>query len=74
MAMIKGNMKSEQQEGMTEMEQNNVQIREVCVITGGGSGMGLAAAKCMPRHKRGQQTHGANEREEDASREPRTAV
>ena len=25
--------------------------REVCVITGGGSGMGLAAAKCMAREK-----------------------
>jgi len=25
--------------------------RDVCVITGGGSGMGLAAAKCMPKEK-----------------------
>lgn len=25
--------------------------KEVCVITGGGSGMGLAAAKCMPKEK-----------------------
>ena len=23
--------------------------KNVCVITGGGSGMGLAAAKCMPK-------------------------
>lgn len=34
-----------------KMEQSNVQKKEVCVITGGGSGMGLAAAKCMPKHK-----------------------
>ncbi len=33
------------------MEQINAVRKEVCVITGGGSGMGLAAAKCMPRHK-----------------------
>ena len=26
-------------------------MRDVCVITGGGSGMGLAAAKCMPKEK-----------------------
>lgn len=26
-------------------------MKEVCVITGGGSGMGLAAAKCMPKEK-----------------------
>lgn len=26
-------------------------MRNVCVITGGGSGMGLAAAKCMPQDK-----------------------
>lgn len=26
-------------------------MKTVCVITGGGSGMGLAAAKCMPREK-----------------------
>lgn len=26
-------------------------MREVCVITGGGSGMGLAAAKYMPKEK-----------------------
>ena len=26
-------------------------MKSVCVITGGGSGMGLAAAKCMPREK-----------------------
>ncbi|MBQ8160320.1 MAG: SDR family NAD(P)-dependent oxidoreductase [Clostridia bacterium] len=26
-------------------------MREVCVITGGGSGMGLAAARCMPKEK-----------------------
>ncbi|MBR1931805.1 MAG: SDR family oxidoreductase [Lachnospiraceae bacterium] len=26
-------------------------MADVCVITGGGSGMGLAAAKCMPRDK-----------------------
>ena len=26
-------------------------MSDVCVITGGGSGMGLAAAKCMPRQK-----------------------
>ena len=25
--------------------------KEVCVITGGGSGMGLVAAKCMPKEK-----------------------
>ena len=25
--------------------------RNVCVITGGGSGMGLEAAKCMPKDK-----------------------
>ena len=25
--------------------------KSVCVITGGGSGMGLAAAKCMPKDK-----------------------
>ena len=25
--------------------------KNVCVITGGGSGMGLAAAKCMPKEK-----------------------
>ena len=25
--------------------------KEVCVITGGGSGMGLAAAKYMPKEK-----------------------
>lgn len=25
--------------------------KDVCVITGGGSGMGLAAAKCMPKEK-----------------------
>ena len=25
--------------------------KNVCVITGGGSGMGLAAAKCMPKDK-----------------------
>lgn len=25
--------------------------KEVCVITGGGSGMGLAAAKFMPKEK-----------------------
>ena len=25
--------------------------KTVCVITGGGSGMGLAAAKCMPKDK-----------------------
>lgn len=33
------------------MEQENRQVRQVCVITGGGSGMGLAAAKYMPKHK-----------------------
>lgn len=33
------------------MENMNTERREVCVITGGGSGMGLAAAKCMPRYK-----------------------
>ncbi|MBQ7859648.1 MAG: SDR family oxidoreductase [Faecalibacterium sp.] len=27
------------------------QVKEVCVITGGGSGMGLAAAKFMPKEK-----------------------
>ena len=27
-------------------------MNEVCVITGGGSGMGLAAAKYMPKEKR----------------------
>jgi len=26
-------------------------MKNVCVITGGGSGMGLAAAKCMPKEK-----------------------
>jgi len=26
-------------------------MKSVCVITGGGSGMGLAAAKCMPKEK-----------------------
>lgn len=26
-------------------------MKQVCVITGGGSGMGLAAAKCMPKEK-----------------------
>lgn len=26
-------------------------MNEVCVITGGGSGMGLAAAKYMPKEK-----------------------
>ena len=26
-------------------------MKDVCVITGGGSGMGLAAAKCMPKEK-----------------------
>ena len=26
-------------------------MKTVCVITGGGSGMGLAAAKCMPKEK-----------------------
>ena len=26
-------------------------MSDVCVITGGGSGMGLAAAKCMPKDK-----------------------
>lgn len=26
-------------------------MKDVCVITGGGSGMGLAAAKCMPKDK-----------------------
>jgi NAD(P)-dependent dehydrogenase (short-subunit alcohol dehydrogenase family) len=26
-------------------------MKNVCVITGGGSGMGLAAAKCMPKDK-----------------------
>ena len=26
-------------------------MKRVCVITGGGSGMGLAAAKCMPKDK-----------------------
>lgn len=26
-------------------------MKQVCVITGGGSGMGLAAAKCMPKDK-----------------------
>ena len=26
-------------------------MKTVCVITGGGSGMGLAAAKCMPKDK-----------------------
>ena len=26
-------------------------LKKVCVITGGGSGMGLAAAKCMPKEK-----------------------
>lgn len=26
-------------------------MSEVCVVTGGGSGMGLAAAKCMPKEK-----------------------
>ncbi len=26
-------------------------MKKVCVITGGGSGMGLAAAKCMPKDK-----------------------
>lgn len=30
---------------------NNNMRREVCVITGGGSGMGLAAAKFMPKEK-----------------------
>lgn len=30
---------------------SNTNRREVCVITGGGSGMGLAAAKYMPREK-----------------------
>ena len=28
-----------------------VVMKTVCVITGGGSGMGLAAAKCMPKEK-----------------------
>lgn len=28
-----------------------VHMKNVCVITGGGSGMGLAAAKCMPKDK-----------------------
>ena len=28
-----------------------VKMKNVCVITGGGSGMGLAAAKCMPKEK-----------------------
>ena len=26
-------------------------MKQVCVITGGGSGMGLEAAKCMPKEK-----------------------
>ena len=26
-------------------------MKTVCVITGGGSGMGLEAAKCMPKEK-----------------------
>ena len=26
-------------------------MKNVCVITGGGSGMGLEAAKCMPKEK-----------------------
>ena len=26
-------------------------MKQVCVITGGGSGMGLATAKCMPKDK-----------------------
>ena len=26
-------------------------MKKVCVITGGGSGMGLEAAKCMPKEK-----------------------
>lgn len=30
---------------------NSTNLRKVCVITGGGSGMGLAAAKFMPREK-----------------------
>jgi NAD(P)-dependent dehydrogenase (short-subunit alcohol dehydrogenase family) len=30
---------------------NHTNSREVCVITGGGSGMGLAAAKFMPKEK-----------------------
>ena len=33
------------------METNHTNKREICVITGGGSGMGLAAAKFMPKHK-----------------------
>ena len=30
---------------------SNTNRREACVITGGGSGMGLAAAKYMPKEK-----------------------
>ena len=26
-------------------------MKQVCVVTGGGSGMGLEAAKCMPKEK-----------------------
>lgn len=33
-------------------------MKTVCVITGGGSGMGLAAAKCMPNKLKGYQASG----------------
>lgn len=32
-------------------------MSDVCVITGGGSGMGLAAAKCMPKDMRHSHVH-----------------
>lgn len=34
------------------MEKNEILKQKVCVITGGGSGMGMAAAKCMPKDRK----------------------